>query len=185
MRDATLRLFDEFAASFARGRDPDLREFLQRAGDDAPALAELVDTFLAGSEAPPASEERTELMRAWVRGEPPILELRKSRKLKRGEVVTRLTELLGLSSDREQKVGRYYHELEGGLLEPRGVDQRVWGALASVLGADVRELARWRPAPVQAAPAFRRAESAGPAASAPPREPPERDEVDRLFLSGS
>ena len=94
MRDATLRLFDEFAASFARGRDPDLREFLERAGDDAPALAQLVDTFLAGSEAPPASEERTELMRAWVRGEPPILELRKSRKLKRSEVVSRLIHAL-------------------------------------------------------------------------------------------
>jgi hypothetical protein len=185
MRDATLRLFDEFAASFAGGRDPDLRDFLERAGDDAPALAQLVDTFLAGSEAPPASEERTELMRAWVRGEPPILELRKARRLKRGEVVSRLTELLGLSSDREKKVARYYHELEGGLLEPRGVDERVWGALARVLGADVRELARWRPAPVQAKPAYRLAERSVEAAYAPPAEPPEQDEVDRLFLSGS
>ena len=185
MRDATLQLFDEFAASFAGGRDPNLRELLERAGDEAPALAELVDAFLAGSPPPAPSEERVELMRAWVRGQPPIVELRTARKLKRGEVVSRLTALLGLDTAREAKVGRYYHELESGLLEPRGVDGRVWEALAGVLGADVRELARWRPAPVQAAPAFRRAESVVEPASAPPREPPEQDEVDRLFLSGS
>ncbi|MBA2461508.1 MAG: hypothetical protein H0V45_07060 [Actinobacteria bacterium] len=64
MREITLGLFDEFAASFAGGRDPDVREFLTRAGDEAPLLARLVDSFLAGSEPPPPEPERLELMRA-------------------------------------------------------------------------------------------------------------------------
>ena len=184
MRETTLQLFDEFAASFSGGSDPDLREFMARAGDEAAVLAQLVDRFLSGSEPPPPAPERVELMRAWVRGEPPILELRKARKLKRGELVSRLTGSLGLSSDREPKVARYYHELESGLLEPRGVDSRVWEALASVLGTDVRALARWRPAPVEAAPAYRLSQPQMDAQYAPAREPAEEDEVDRLFLSG-
>lgn len=188
MREKTLNLFDEFAASFAGGRDPDVRELLARAGDDAPALAKLVDSFLAGSDPPQPDPERVELMRAWARGEPPLLELRKTRRLKRAELVSRLTGLLGLSPDREQKVARYYHELEAGLLEPRGVDARVWDALRQVLGADVRSLARWRPAPVQAQPAvlYRRARAAPLAADAGTHRPPaEEDEVDRLFRSRS
>jgi len=160
-------LFDEFAGSFAGGRDPDLREFLARAGDEAPVLARLVDSFLAGSEPPPPEPERLELMRAWVRGEPPLLELRKTRRLKRGELVARLTGLLGLAPAREQKVARYYHELETGLLEPSGVDARVWDALRQLLDADVRALARWRPAPVQAAVAYRSADVTVDAVYAP------------------
>ena len=190
MREDTLRLFDEFAAGFARGRDPDVRELLARAGDDAPALAQLVDSFLAGSEPPPPDHERAELMRAWARGQPPLLELRKSRRLRRAELVSRLTGLLGLSPDREPKVARYYHELEGGLLETRRVDARVWDALRQVFGTDVRSLARWRPTPQPAPAALYRRMHARPAAAAAPQvaaaaPEAEDDEVDRLFRSGS
>jgi hypothetical protein len=191
MREDTLRLFDEFAASFARGREPDVRELLARAGDDAPALAGLVDSFLAGSDPPAPEPERVELMRAWARGEPPLLELRKSRRLKRAELVSRLTGLLGLAPDREPKVARYYHELEGGLLEARGVDARVWDALRQVLGTDVRSLARWRPTPpprqavlYRGMHAARVTAAAAPEAAAAAAED-EQDEVDRLFRSGS
>lgn len=186
MRETTLTLFDEFAAAFAAGRDPNLRDFLARAGDEAPVLARLVDSFLAGSDPPPAAPERLELMRAWVRGEPPLLELRKARRLRRGEVVERLTGLLGLATGSEKKVAGYYHELESGLLEPRGVDARVWEALAQVLGTDVRALARWRPAPLDTKLAYLRA--LGPMKTeevVPPEVLREDDEVDRLFLSGS
>ena len=194
MREDTLRLFDEFAVSFQRGQDPDVRELLTRAGDDAPTLAKLVDSFLAGSDPPVPEPERVELMRAWARGEPPLLELRKSRRLKRAELVSRLTGLLGLAPDREPKVARYYHELEGGLLEPRGVDARVWEALRQVLGTDVRSLARWRPTPPPRPAALYRSMHLAhpPAAAAPQAAAPaaaeaeaERDEVDRLFRSGS
>lgn len=184
MRDETAQLFDEFAAAFARGDDPDLRAFLSRAGDDAPLLARLVDDFLGGAEAPAPAPERVQAMRAWVQGEPPLLELRKARKLKRPELVARLTGLLGLAAERERKVGRYYHELEAGLLEPRGVDTRVWEALRELFGTDVRAVARWRPAPVEAAPAFRLSESSRPQMTAARARLPEEDEVDRLFRSG-
>ena len=189
MREQTLRLFDEFAVSFQRGQRPDVRELLARAGDDAPALATLVDSFLAGSDPPAPEPDRVELLRAWARGEPPLLELRKSRRLRRAELVSRLTALLGLSPDREPKVARYYHELEGGLLEPRGVDARVWDALRELLGTDVRSLARWRPAAQpRPAPLYRRTTLDRPhlaAAATPQAAPAEEDEVDRLFRSGS
>lgn len=185
MRDATLTLFDEFAAAFAAGRDPDLRDFLARAGDEAAVLARLVDSFLAGSEPPPPAPERIELMRAWVRGEPPLLELRKSRRLKRREVVSRLTDLLGLAPERESKVAGYYHRLEGGLLEPRAVDARVWDALAQLFGTDVRALARWRPAPLDVKLAYLRADASIQASYVPAEPMLEEDEIDRLFLSGS
>ena len=186
MRDLTSILFDEFAAAYRAGSEPDLRDYLARAGDDAPTFARLVDGFLAGSEPPAPTTERVELMRAWVRGEPPLLELRKRRRMKRSDVTARLTELLGLAPERAEKVHGYLHELETGQLEPRGVDARVWDALAQVLGADVRALARWRPAPFDTKLAYMRA-------SAPPAGPPLArarresldDEVDRLFLSGS
>ncbi|MBA2461509.1 MAG: hypothetical protein H0V45_07065 [Actinobacteria bacterium] len=79
----------------------------------------------------------------------------------------------------------YYHELETGLLEPRGVDVRVWDALKQLFDADVRSLARWRPAPVQAAVAYRLAEATVNADYVPARAAAEEDEVDRLFRSGS
>jgi hypothetical protein len=187
MNDKTLRLFDEFAAGFRHGQRPDVRELLARAGDEAGELAPLVDAFLAGAEPPPPDPERVELMRAWARGEPPLLELRKSRRLKRAELVTRLTGLLGLSRDREPKVARYYHELEAGLLPPRGVDARVWDALRELLGTDVRSLARWRPPPAPPQPAVMyraRQRATRAAASFDMQSMPEEDEVDRLFRSG-
>lgn len=183
----TLQLFDEFAASFSGGNDPDLREFMARAGDEAAVLAQLVDSFLSGAEPPAPAPERVELMRAWVRGEPPLLELRKRRRLRRQELVKRLTELLGLTPDREPRVAFHYHRLESGLLEPRSVDRRVWDALRQALGADVQAIAAWRPAPIEAAPAYR---AGGPVEVYSQLRPessaaaPEDAEVDRLFLSG-
>ena len=185
MREETVRLFDEFAAAYAAGDDPDLRAFLARAGDDLPAFAQLVDRFLAGSDPPPVSEERLSLMRGWMGGDPPLLKLRKERALKRGEVVARLTRLLGLSPDREPKVLRYYHRVEGGLLDSRGVDQRVWAALAEIFGRDVRELADWRWVAPTRQLAYRFAEMPVPGDYVPAEPPAEDDEVDRLFLSGA
>jgi hypothetical protein len=123
-------------------------------------------------------------MRLWARGEPPLLELRASRRLRRRDVVSRLTRLLGLAPDREAKVARYYHELEAGTLDTRGIDARVWDALRDVLGTEVRSLARWKPAAAQPAALYRRLDPAQPAASAAPlAASPEEDEVDRLFRS--
>jgi hypothetical protein len=189
--DRVLELFDEFARRFARGESPPVREYVERAGEGGDDLARMLDRFLASAPPPPPPAERVEMMRAWIAGQPPILELRKQRGLTRDAVVERLLGLLGLREERRAKVRRYYHELETGLLEPRGVDRRVWEALAQVFGASVADLAGWRARPIQAQPAFRmRTETAldadvlfsrGPSATGPSEE----DEVDRLFLSGS
>ena len=122
--------------------------------------------------------------RRWRGSSTPSSPAPSPRRLKRGELVARLTGLLGLTPAREQKVAGYYHELETGLLEPRGVDARVWDALRQLLDADVRALARWRPAPVQAAVAYRSADVTVDAVYAPKAPAAEEDEVDRLFRSG-
>lgn len=185
MHKSTLQLFDEFVVSFGRGRDPDVREFLRRAGADAAALAQLIDTFLAGSDPPPTDPERVELMRSWVAGEPPLLKLRKERALRRAEVVSRLTKLLGLAPEREPKVARYYHKVEGGLLDSRRIDARVWQALEQVFGKDVRDLADWRWVAPTRQLAYRVAEVPAPGDYVPAELAEEEDDVDRLFLSGS
>ena len=99
-------------------------------------------------------------------------------------------------SGREQKVARYYHEMEQGLLEPAGVSGRVLVVLAGLVGTTAERLR-------EAGSALRAADESPPgatfaravvhaeeyaemmeAASAPagPMEGP--DEVDRLFTGG-
>ena len=185
--DLVLDLFDEFAQRFARGESPAVPEYIERAGDRGDELANMLNRFLATAPPPQPSAERVEMMRAWIAGQPPILELRKQRGLTRDVVVERLLGLLGLRAERRAKVRGYYHELETGLLEPRGVDRRVWEALGQVLGASVSDLAGWRPRRIEGAPAFRvRPDEfavSDAVLSAPMSAPlpPEEDEVDRLF----
>lgn len=185
--ETVLNLFDEFARSFARGESPSVLSYVERAGEQGDELAGMLNRFLASAPAPEPPAQRVEMMRAWIAGQPPILELRKQRGLTRDVVVDRLLALLGLRDERRTKVRGYYHELETGLLEPRGVDRRVWEALAQVLGASVTDLAGWRPRRIKGMPAFRSrpdnsaaidAQFSAPM-SAP--QPAEEDEVDRLF----
>jgi hypothetical protein len=192
--DVVLDLFDEFAQRFARGERPSVPEYLERAGKSGAELARMLDRFLASAPPPQPPPERVAMMRAWMAGQPPILELRKERGLTRDLVVERLLGLLGLHSERRGKVRRYYHELETGLLEPRGVDRKVWEALGQVLGASVSDLAGWRARAIEAGPAFRMSGEAGldegdvvltTVLSAPPPPDEAEDEVDRLFRSGA
>jgi hypothetical protein len=157
--DVLLDLFDEFARRFARGEQPAVLDYLERAGDRADELAGMLDRRLG-----------------WGR-----------RGLTRDVVVERLLALLGLRPERSLKVRRYYHELETGLLEPRGVDRRVWEALAQVLGASAADLAGWRPRRLDARPAFRMSgeamldEGAVFSSVLSSAAAEEVDEVDRLF----
>ena len=57
MRSAAELLFEEFAARFARGEHPDVRDYLERAADERDELSALLDGFLAASPAPAPSEE--------------------------------------------------------------------------------------------------------------------------------
>jgi hypothetical protein len=178
------RLFDEYAVSFRRGEQPDLREYLRRAGEDAEALAALVDRFLEAAPAPDADDAAVARMRAWVEAESPLHRARLARGQRRAEVVSLLMKLLGLRPEQEKKVADYYHELEAGLLSAKGVDSLVWEALAEILRAPAARLREWQPPPAPAAaPAYFRAEEVRASVSAelPDRPPEEPDEVDRLF----
>jgi hypothetical protein len=179
-------LFAEYAAAYVRGERPAASEFLARGGVEADELAGLIDAFLARAPAPASDEATVALFEAWQAGESPLLRLRTARGLKRETVVATIVRTLGLDAKKEAKVGRYYHELESGLLDPNRVDRRVWEVLASALGARVGDLAAWRPRPMEfQAPAFARTSTAMASFDAPTAAVTEavnhEDEIDRLF----
>jgi hypothetical protein len=182
-------LFDEYAAAYARGEHPRAGEYLERAGPQADELAGLIDEYLKRADGVEPTDEARAVVAAVVDGGTPLLELRVARGLRRAQVVGALMKRLAIDPAKEKKVAGYYHELEGGLLEPTRVDKRVWNALAETLTAKADDLARWRPAtgakPATAAAYLRAAEPVSPlAAPSAAAEPAEPDEVDALFHSG-
>lgn len=182
-------LFDEFVASFSAGGDPDVLDYLARAGARRDELAKLLDAFLADAAPPEPSEEKVAAMRAWIAGQPPILAQRVRRALTVEGVVAALSAQLALPASALGALRVAYHELETGLLDPAGVDRRVWQALREILGPNVRDLAALRPAPPAAAPAFRVSDADVLANDVPlPALEPEAEadeEVDRLFRGSS
>ena len=147
MADEVMRLFDDFAARFARGERPDAREYLAQARDGADELAALIDRFLETVPPPPPDEDALVAVEAWLRGKPPLLEIRARRGLKVDSVVDALVERLGLDRAKRAKVKRYYQQLETGLLDPARVSGRVIDALSETLHARVRDALTWRPRP--------------------------------------
>ena len=204
------RLITEYVAAYEQsGVAPDPQPYLQRAPDsERAALAKRIEEILLSAPRrawDPKAFEATlgsPLMReieAAVRGEsglwPALLpRLRNAARLKRREVVQQLAQELGVAG-REEKVGRYYHEMEQGLLDERGVSDRVIQALAGILGASADTLreagsalgsasfgTQGQPATVYTRTAL--PDSAYP--SAAEQEPAQRseeawDEVDELF----
>lgn len=171
-----MTLFQEFAASFERGQEPDVRAYLERAGGRKDDLAELLDRWLRIVPAPAPSEEAVAEARSWLAGDPPLVALRSGRGLTRDSVVDFLIERFRLPSAKRDKVRRYYHEVETGQLAP---NPRIREALALLLGGPIRS---WKPRPLEAEPAYFRTRALGPqVAPAPAAE--EWDEVDELFSS--
>ena len=105
---------------------------------------------------PAAGEDERAMAAAWIEGESPLLELRNRRGLKREAVVDALISALGLDPAKREKVKGYYHRLETGLLEPRGVDRRVFDVLAETLSAPPADVRSWRPQPQFAESAYMR-----------------------------
>jgi hypothetical protein len=181
------QLFEEFALSYRRGESPDVPAYLARARseEEREALGALIDRFLQAVPAQPPTDEEVVLMEARLSGDPPLLVLRRHRKLTRDAVVDALVKTLALARDKRDKVARYYHELETGLLDPTPVDRRVWEVLAQTLRANVESLARRWPTPpvvhTYLRPADFSLEAHEPAPSQDVGEPAERDEVDALF----
>lgn len=179
-------LFDEYTARFARGEHPDPVAFLDRAGDQRDDLRELIDGFLRTAPAPAPTPEMVEVVESWIRGESPLLELRRRKGATHNEVVDTLVADLEINVSKREKVARYYHRLESGLLDVARVDGRVFMALAKALGIRVTDLAF--PSPVTAdtfAAAYLRssdeAEEVSEALRASRDRSVERDEVDELF----
>ena len=192
MGERVNELFAEYADAYARGQRPQALEYVARADDKGDELARLIDRFVASAPAPEPNEEELTLTAAWLSGDPPLLELRRRRGLKRHQVVDALVMTLGIDARKREKVGRYYHELESGLLNAERVDPSVWDALAKTLKARVVDLAAWRPLASPPEPAYFRIPDAlagmaqvdtqAPDSVGRPSE--DRDEVDRLFGAG-
>jgi hypothetical protein len=201
-------LLYEFIAEDRSGGDADPLAYLRRArGTDRAELEALIDAYLA--RAPrrrvdqaadePATARRTadELTRALFgcNGWWPALlpRLRAAARLRRSEVVDRLARDLG-ATEREAKVGAYYHAMEQGTLPAAGVSDRVLDALAAIVGttaAQLRDAGRAiggpPPGPHRGA-AFARIGTPDPelleeppAAPAPAPAAGQRDEIDELF----
>jgi hypothetical protein len=187
MPEPVLALLEEFAVRRARGERPDPLLYLERAGDEADALAAMIEGLVASVPPPEPAPEVVERMRALVAGEPELLGLRLGRRMRVDEVVAGLVERLGLDRARAPKVRRLYQRLEGGLLDASRIEARLADALARVLGVPRSDLPLTGPPP--AAPAMpdlllARSDWAGSEviASAPaPYLADEPDEIDRLF----
>jgi hypothetical protein len=177
-------LFAEYADAYARGERPEAREYLERAGARADDLARLLDDFLVAAPRPPSDADAFAVLSAWAEGEPPLVHLRASRGVRVDEVVDAIVEDAGVAAGKREKVKTYYQRLEQGLLDPRGVSERVWDAVRRLVGPTAEAAANWQIRPAQPDVAYFRATGVAPLAAAALREPPpapERDEVDELF----
>lgn len=169
-----MKLFDEYVERFERGERPDLRAYLERAGEGRDELASLVDVWLQVAPAPEPDEETVALMAAWIAGEPPLVTLRARRGLRRADVVDRIIERFSLDRAKRPKVERYYHEVETGQLAPA---PRIREALEALFG---QTALAWKARPLPAEPAYYRADEViAPHAVQPVEEP--WDEIDELF----
>jgi len=210
------QLFAEYiAAHEAGGSAPDPHSYLERAStDERSALAARIDDHLASTPRRPWDPAAFEaslsspLMKGIATSVdgasglwPALLpRLRNTARLRRREVVERLATDLGVA-DREEKVARYYHQMETGLLEEQGVSGAVLEKLARILGLSAealrdagRALGPPGAPPGAGSPAlFARtttteAEYSSEVASAPASPGTEEedpwDEVDELFLGG-
>jgi len=183
--DPLFELFDEYAVRYARGEQPDPVLFLDRAGDDADALAEMIDRFLQWVPPPALDDVAVALMQAWLAGEPPLRELRVKRGLRVEDVVRQLSAEFDVDVAHVGKLRRYFQRLERGGLDAGRVDRRVFEALAAALQTSASTLRSWASAPRRAqtaAPAYRGAREPTVAPAVPLAEDEGWDGVDELFL---
>lgn len=208
------QLRDEFAAAFEAGEEPNPTDFAERA-DDPGARQEteaLIDRYLMTaprrkwdpvayeqSLARVAVEQVFDSIEGVSGTWPEVLPaLRKRARIKRRDLVERLAEALGFGEQAEvEKVGRYYHEMEHGLLPAEGVSPRVIDALAGIVGSSADVIRRAGEAvtgtggsagEVFARKALLDADYVADAGMASPAEPAaaprQRDEIDELFTAG-
>lgn len=176
-------LFDDFVTAYGRGDDPDVREYLKRAGASREQLGLLIDNFLAYAPIGPTDEETIVLVNSRISGRPALEEARVRRRLKLSSIGERLGKKLSLPAELWPRVTAAYEDLERDWLDPRGVDSTVWEALRSIFGFDVRRLVG-RADFGEPAVVLRRAvmpDSAEYRISPEMESRPAPDEVDKLF----
>jgi hypothetical protein len=185
LAETLLELFDEYAVRYARGEQPDPVPYLQRAGDAADELSNMLDVFLQWAPSPAPDEVTVALMEAWLAGEPPLRELRIKRGLRVEEVTRHLLEAFHFDIAHRPKLQRYFQRLERGSLDQERLDRRIFDALAQLFDTPASNLFMWASAPRGAgpadAPAFR-SDHDTTTAAAPAARDEGWDEVDELFL---
>jgi hypothetical protein len=179
-------LFAEYADAYVRGDQPQARDYLARAGNDADELGRMLERFLSAAPSPSAHAEALAIVGAWAEGEPPLVHLRASRGVRVDEVVDAIVQDAGVATEKRPKVKSYYQRLEHGLLDPSGVSERVWEVLRRLIGP-LADAAVGRPTPsaISETAFFRAAArlARGFSSDAEPAKPAERDEVDDLFTN--
>jgi hypothetical protein len=138
-------LFEELVARWTRAEPLDVDELLERAGTQADELARLIDAFFerAPRRAPSTqAREAVTALAARLENEPPLVSARVAARRRVRDLTEALTASCGLPAAAEGLVRAYYQRLEGGLLDPTGVSDRVWGVLEKVVGPKARELAQ-------------------------------------------
>jgi hypothetical protein len=186
MSDRLFELFDAYAAAYARGERPNAEEYLEHAGADRVQLSALLDEFLRRAPVHSPTDDERRYLGLMLADEPPLLTLRVDRGMRVDDVVDALIDSLELEPTKRAKLKRYYQQLEGGLLDPRGLSKRLRTVLSDILGASAATAVSWRAPAAASAPAFlRRAEylESAPAAAAPAADT--EDEIDRLFTDGA
>jgi hypothetical protein len=192
-------LFEEFVARWRRDEMISVDALLEQAGAESDELARLIDAFLARAprrEPLPEARAAVAALAARLEQEPPLLAARVASRARVRDVVAAIIEACALPAEAEQLVRSYYQRLEGGLLDPKGVSNRVWAVLEQVLGPAARRQAlkgfSHKHVAFRESLAFRRLADVDPARPAAavgvpsPREelPPDvRRRVDELFTA--
>lgn len=196
----------EYIREHRAGGDADPRRYLARVDDptDRLELEALIDAYL--EHAPRARVDVSQLGglervvdRIEAELDAPVAtwrtllpQLRMNARLKRGELVERLTAALGLQG-REQKVARYYNAMEHEQLDADGISPRVFDVLAGIVATTADVLRRAAPAPrvygIDDSAVYARLapwDADEEAVAAMPETAPDLDwdEVDELFRGG-
>lgn len=198
MSDRAVDLFERFLAEQDAGRRPDPAAFIDDAGDQGEELAGMLTAYLATHPQTDMSAEDVIAFAARPELDPIMAPapwsvllpaLRARTRTTRGQLVTRLAEILGVRGS-ETQVGDYVHELEAGFLSPRRVRPAVVDALAEVFSVPKALFEAGRQFDAQAEPApsalfARMADASNDAERLFDASPPRDPRVDDLFTGGA
>ena len=118
-----------------------------------------MERFLQAAPRPQPTDEDVELVRAWMRGDSPLAEIRSRRGITRDQIVTAIQERFGLRDDQRAAIKDYYHQLESGLISPRRLSARLVQFLSEMFGVGASAITGSEPRRIAAPAAFRVAAS--------------------------